>query len=130
MISVQAAGCGPISKVWEEHKQVSEFWKGAQTLAAGLRVPKANVNYIILDILKKSGGTAISVSDHEIVEAVRECASTEGIFAAPEGAACLVAYMRLTASGFLKPSDRVVLFNTGSGLNYIEVFADQMGRTV
>jgi threonine synthase len=85
MISVQAAGRAPITKAWEERRQVSEFWPDAQTLAAGLRVPKAYADYIILDILRKSGGTAISVSDGEIVKAVRECASTEGVFAAPEG---------------------------------------------
>ncbi len=129
MISVQAAGCAPIPKAWEERKQVSEFWQGAKTLAAGLRVPKAYADYIILDILKKSGGTAISVSDDEIVKAVHECASTEGIFAAPEGAACLVAHQKLTASGFLKPNEKVVLFNTGSGLKYIDIFAEQVGRT-
>jgi threonine synthase len=125
MIAVQAAGCAPISKAWEEHKPVSEFWENAHTVASGLRVPKAYADYIILDILKKSGGTAVSATDAEIISAVREWAATEGIFAAPEGAACLVAYRKLIASGFLQPDDTAVLFNTGSGLKYIDTFTDR-----
>lgn len=124
MISVQAAGCAPITKAWNEHKNVSEFWPEAQTVAAGLRVPKPCGDYLILDILKKSGGTTVAATDQEILSALCEWASTEGIFAAPEGAACLVAYRQLVASGFLTPSDRVVLFNTGSGLKYLDVIQD------
>jgi threonine synthase len=123
MISVQAAGCAPIVKAWEEHKDVSEFWQNAKTVAAGLRVPKPYADYILLDILKKSGGTAVAATDEEIGRAVCEWASTEGVFAAPEGAASLVAYRKLIASGFLKSTDRVVLFNTGSGLKYIDVIS-------
>jgi len=126
MIAVQAAGCAPIPKAWEAQQRVSEFWQNAQTVAAGLRVPKAYADYIILDILRRSGGTAVTVTDDEIVQAVCDWASTEGVFAAPEGAASLVAYRKLIASGFLKSSDRVVLFNTGSGLKYIDVLADYL----
>ena len=125
MIAVQAAGCAPISKAWEEHKPVSEFWENARTVASGLRVPKAYADYIILDILKKSGGTAVSATDAEIISAVREWAATEGIFAAPEGAACLVAYRKLIDSGFLSADDTAVLFNTGSGLKYIDTFSER-----
>jgi threonine synthase len=121
MISVQASGCAPIAKAWDEGKPVSEFFSNARTLAAGLRVPKPYADYIILDILRKSGGTVVSATDEEILAAIKEWASTEGVFAAPEGAASLVAYHKLIASGFLKDSDRVVLFNTGSGLKYIDV---------
>ena len=128
MIAVQAAGCAPIPRAWDAHQPISEFWQNAHTVAAGLRVPKAYADYIILDILKSSGGTAIAVSDDEIVDAVFELASNEGVFAAPEGAASLVGYRKLIASGFLKPSDRVVLFNTGSGLKYIDVIANQLER--
>jgi threonine synthase len=124
MIAVQAAGCAPIPKAWQDHKQVSEMWQNAQTLAAGLRVPKAYGDYIILDILKKSGGAAIEATDDEIMEAFHDWARREGIFAAPEGAASLVAYRKLLAIGFLKPQDKVVLFNTGSGLKYIDVIAE------
>jgi threonine synthase len=124
MISVQSAGCAPIVKAWEEHKEVSQAWPNAKTIAAGLRVPKPYADYILLDILKKSHGTAVAVTDEEILDAVSEWASKEGVFAAPEGAACLVAYRKLLASGFLKSSDQVVLFNTGSGLKYIDVVHD------
>jgi len=93
----------------------------AATLASGLRVPKPYGDYLILDILKKSKGTAVSATDEEIVAATRDWAKNEGIFAAPEGAACLVAYRKLRASGFFKPKDTVVLFNTGTGLKYLDV---------
>jgi threonine synthase len=126
MISVQAAGCAPVAKAWDEHKRVAEMWQNAQTLAAGLRVPKPYADYIILDILRQSGGTAIAVSDQQIVEAVTEWASREGVFAAPEGAASLAAYKILLSQGFMKPADKVVLFNTGSGLKYIDVIGDAM----
>jgi threonine synthase len=128
MIAVQAAGCAPIPRAWQDHKQVSEMWQNAQTLAPGLRVPKAYGDYIILDILKKSGGAAIEASDDEIMEAFHEWAEHEGIFAAPEGAASLVAYRKLYEIGLLKPEDKVVLFNTGSGLKYIDVIADYASR--
>jgi threonine synthase len=126
MISVQAAGCAPVVRAWDEHKSVAEVWQNAQTLAAGLRVPKPYADYIILDILKQSGGTAIAVSDQQIFAAVEEWASREGVFAAPEGAASLAAYKILLAQGFLKATDKVVLFNTGSGLKYIDVIADAL----
>jgi len=128
MIAVQASGCAPIPKAWQDHKQVSEMWQNAQTLAAGLRVPKAYGDYIILNILKKSGGAAIEATDDEIMEAFREWAEHEGIFAAPEGAASLVAYRKLLAIGFLKAQDKVVLFNTGSGLKYIDVIAEYASK--
>ncbi|HKE31008.1 MAG TPA: threonine synthase, partial [Candidatus Angelobacter sp.] len=126
MISVQASGCAPVVKAWEQHKPVAEVWQNAQTLAAGLRVPKPYADYIILDILRKSNGTAIAVSDDQIFDAVQEWASQEGVFAAPEGAASLAAYKILVEQKFLKASDKVVLFNTGSGLKYIDVIANAM----
>jgi threonine synthase len=123
MVSVQSTGCAPIVKAWDEGKKVSESWTGAETLAAGLRVPKAYADYLILDILRKSRGTAVAVTDDEILAALRAWAAEEGIFAAPEGAASFAAYLRLLASGFFKPEHKVVLFNTGSGLKYIDVVA-------
>lgn len=126
MVSVQASGCAPVAKAWDEHKQVTEMWQNAETLAAGLRVPKPYADYIILDILHKSGGTAIAVSDEQIFDAVREWASKDGVFAAPEGAACLAAYKILLEREFLKASDQVVLFNTGSGLKYIDVIGNAL----
>jgi len=129
MIVVQSAGCAPVVKAWEEGKSSVEMWPNAATVAAGLRVPKPYGDYLILDILKKSRGIAVSATDEEILEATRHWAKTEGIFAAPEGAACLVAYRKLIATGFLKPEDTVVLFNTGSGLKYQDVLDANVART-
>ena len=103
------------------------MWPDAHTLAAGLRVPKAYGDFIILDIVRQSGGTAIAVSDDDIMDGVKEMASTEGIFAAPEGGAALAAYKQLLESGFLDEQRSVVLFNTGSGYKYLDVFAKYWG---
>jgi threonine synthase len=130
MITVQAAGCAPIVKAWQAgasgakgatDKWTSEMWAGAETFAAGLRVPKAYGDYLILDILEKSNGTAVTATDEEILAAMRHWASVEGVFAAPEGAASLVAYWKLRASGFFSAEDTVVLFNTGSAYKYLDV---------
>jgi threonine synthase len=128
MISVQSSGCAPIVKAWDEGRAAAEMWPHAATLAAGLRVPKPYGDYLILDILKKSGGLAIAASDAEILEATRHWAKVEGIFAAPEGAASLVAYQKLLASDFFSPDDTVVLFNTGSGLKYLDVLDTKDAR--
>jgi threonine synthase len=120
MIAVQASGCAPIVKAWDAGATASEFWPNATTLAAGLRVPKAYGDYLILEILKQSGGAALAVSDEEIMAAVRHWALVEGTFAAPEGAASLVAYRKLRERRFFGPDDSVVLFNTGSGLKYLD----------
>ncbi len=125
MITVQAAGCAPIVKAWEAGKSASEMWTGAETFAAGLRVPKAYGDYLILDILKKSHGTAVAATDAEILAAMRTWASVEGMFAAPEGAASLVAYQKLRASGFLHADDKVVLFNTGTAYKYLDMIEAQ-----
>src|SRR6266853_6042015 len=125
MITVQAAGCAPIVKAWEAGKSASEMWVGAQTFAAGLRVPKAYGDYLILDILKKSQGTAVAATDEEILVAMRHWASVEGVFAAPEGAASLVAYQKLRASGFFRAEDTVVLFNTGTAYKYLDMIEAQ-----
>ena len=121
MVSVQAAGCAPIVKAWEAGKSSAEMWAGATTFAAGLRVPKAYGDYLILDIIKKSEGTAVAATDDEILDAVRHWASVEGVFAAPEGAASLVAYRKLRASGFFSADDSVVLFNTGTAYKYLDM---------
>src|SRR5208283_5282225 len=133
MITVQAAGCAPIVKAWEAGKSASgtwtsEMWANAVTFAAGLRVPKAYGDYLILDILEKSHGTAVAASDGEILAAMRRWASVEGVFAAPEGAASLVAYQKLRASGFLREEDSVVLFNTGTGYKYLDMMEAQERR--
>jgi threonine synthase len=126
MVAVQAEGCAPIVKAWNEEKPTVELWKDAATMAAGLRVPKPYGDYLVLDILKRSRGTAVAVSDQEIRDAVKHWASEEGIFAAPEGAASLAAYRKLRQPlngqpAFLSENDKVVLFNTGTGLKYLDV---------
>ena len=125
MVVVQSSGCAPISKAWDEGKRVSDMWTNASTIAAGLRVPKAYGDYLVLDILNKSSGVALVVTDNEIMDALRHWARVEGIFAAPEGAAALAAYRKLRASGYFGPDDKVVLFNTGSGLKYLEVIKEE-----
>jgi threonine synthase len=127
MVCVQASGCAPIVKAWDEGHATSEMWKDAMTAAAGLRVPKPYGDYLILDILKKSGGIAISVTDGEIMEAVKHWARVEGIFAAPEGAAVLCGYQKLLAKGFFSLEDSVVLFNTGTGYKYLDVMEPAPG---
>ena len=127
MICVQSDGCAPIPKALHEGKAASEVWPDAHTLAAGLRVPKAYGDFIILDIVRESSGAAVAVSDDEIMAGVKEMASTEGVFACPEGGAALAAYQHLTQSGFLQSSEQVVLFNTGSGYKYLDVFAKYWG---
>jgi threonine synthase len=128
MIVVQSSGCAPIVKAWNEGKSSSEACPDAATLAAGLRVPKAYGDYLILEILQKSEGRAVAVTDAEIMDSLYQWARVEGVFAAPEGAAALAAYRKLRASNFLGSDDSVVLFNTGSGLKYLDVIEDQTRR--
>ncbi|HMK29107.1 MAG TPA: threonine synthase [Terriglobales bacterium] len=125
MISVQSAGCAPIVKAWDEGRDTSEMWPNAATSASGLRVPKPYGDYLILDILRQSGGVPVAVSDQEILDALRQWAKVEGIFAAPEGAAALAAYRKLRASGFFSEDDQVVLFNTGAGLKYLDTLEQE-----
>ena len=125
MVVVQSSGCAPIVKAWDEGKNASEMWSHAATRASGLRVPKAYGDYIILEILRNSGGVALSVTDEEIMDAVHRWAQVEGIFAAPEGAAALAAYRKLRGNGFFSSDDRVVLFNTGTGLKYLDTIEDE-----
>ncbi len=127
MICIQASGCAPIIKALQEKKPASEMWPNAATLAAGLRVPKAYGDFLILDIVRQSGGTAVAVTEDDIMAAVRRLATDEGIFAAPEGAAALAGYETLLAQNFLQPTDEVVLFNTGSGYKYLDTFARYWG---
>jgi len=126
MYALQSSGCEPIVKAFEEHKPASEFFPNADTFAAGLRVPKPYGDYIILDILEQSGGKAIASDDATILQSILDYARNEGIFLSPEGAAATAAYDQLLASGELKPTDKVVLFNTGAGLKYTDMTAEAM----
>jgi threonine synthase len=127
MIAVQAAGCAPVAQAWKEGAAVSRMFENAATFAAGLRVPKPYGDAIILEIVKASGGTVVDVTDEAILASLLDWARHEGLFLCPEGAAATAAYDHLLATGFLKPEDRVVLFNTGSGLKYIDAIAEAMG---
>jgi threonine synthase len=128
MIAVQAEGCQPIVRALSEGAEVSRFWDGATTVAAGLRVPKPLGDRLTLQAVRESGGTAIAVSDEALVDAGIRLASEEGIFAAPEGAACIAAAEQLIAEGFLKASERMVIYNTGSGLKYLEAYSVRFPR--
>ncbi len=128
MIVVQAAGCQPMVRAFERGDQRAEFWQDASTVAAGLRVPKPLGDKLILDAVRQSGGTAIAVNDEDLIDAGIELASLEGMFVAPEGAACIPALRKLLATGFLKPSERIVIYNTGAGLKYLEAYAQRFPR--
>ena len=121
MVSVQADGCAPIVRAFERGAGRAEPWQDARTAADGLRVPRAIGDFLILRALRESGGTAIAVSDAEMVGAMREFGATEGISAAPEGGATLAALRKLLANGTILPTDRVVLFNTGGALKYLDL---------
>ena len=122
MVAVQAEGCAPIVKAWEAHREVSEFFQNAATLASGLRVPGPLGDFLILRMLRQTRGTALSVTDDEMLKDGKELASLEGIFAAPEGAATISAARKLAASGWIRPRETVVLFNTGTGYKYSEAW--------
>ncbi len=122
MISAQADGCAPIVRAFERQERASEFWKGAQTVASGLRVPKALGDFLILDALYASGGEAVAVDDAAMMAACRRMAALEGVLAAPEGGAGLAAIERLVRDGKIGAEERVVLFNTGSGYKYAEAW--------
>jgi threonine synthase len=122
MVTVQAAGCAPIVRAFAAGKRFADEFPNAATTASGLRVPKAIGDFLILDAIRASGGVAVAVTDEELIAATREIGAAEGVFCAPEGAACLPALRQLMAAGKVKTSERVVLFNTGAGVKYLESF--------
>jgi threonine synthase len=122
MVAVQATGCCPIVTAFEKHERFAGEHHNAVTKASGLRVPKAIGDFLILDAIRASHGVAVAVSDDEMLEASREIGHLEGIFVAPEGGACYAALKNLRASGDIQATESVVLFNTGSGLKYLECF--------
>jgi threonine synthase len=123
MVTVQATGCAPIVRAFEKEQRFAEEFPNAATTASGLRVPKAIGDFLIIDALRESGGTAIAVTDEELLDAAREIGAAEGIFVAPEGGACLPALRKMIANGDVTKDDRVVLFNTGAGVKYLESFS-------
>jgi len=122
MVAVQAEGCAPIVRAWDAHQNSAQFFQNAATVASGLRVPGPLGDLMILSMLRQTKGTALTVTDDEMLHAGRELASLEGIFAAPEGAATVIATRKLAASGWIKPEETVVLFNTGTGYKYAEAW--------
>ncbi|MDM7922136.1 MAG: threonine synthase [Pyrinomonadaceae bacterium] len=122
MVSVQSATCAPIVRAFHAGERFANEFENAATVASGLRVPKAIGDFLILDAIRASGGTAVAVTDEELVAAVKEVGAAEGIFTAPEGAACLPALRKLIADGFVTGGERVVIFNTGAGVKYLEAF--------
>ncbi len=123
MVTVQSSGCAPIVKAFENNNEFAEPWQNAKTIADGLRVPAAVGDFLILKAIKESNGTAVAVSDEEIFESTNHIGRTQGIFAAPEGGATLAAFKNLRDSGWIKESEKVVLFNTGSGHKYSNLWA-------
>jgi threonine synthase len=123
MVTVQSETCAPIVRSFHAGERFADEFPNAATVASGLRVPKAIGDFLIIDALRASGGTAVAVSDAELLDAVGEIGAAEGIFAAPEGAACLPALRKLIDDGLVTEGERVVLFNTGSGVKYLEAFA-------
>jgi threonine synthase len=129
MIAVQAAGCAPIVRAFERGERKSDFWENAHTVASGLRVPKALGDFLVLDAVRESGGAAVAIGDSDLLDASIELAGAEGIFTAPEGGACVAALRSLLESGFLKKNDRIVIYNTGVGLKYLDAFATRFPRS-
>jgi threonine synthase len=122
MVTVQSEGCAPMVKAFHEGQEFAEPWQGAKTIADGLRVPAAVGDFLILHAVRESGGTAVAVSDQEMIEAAMLIGRTQGIFACPEGAATLVAFRCLRSQGWIGDEETVVLFNTGSGLKYAHLW--------
>jgi threonine synthase len=125
MFAVQAAGCAPIVRAFETGEKTAAEFPDARTIASGLRVPKAIGDFLILNILRQSNGGAIAVEDEEMIRVARKVGSSEGLFVCPEGAACFAALKSLRSAGKIVPGERVVIFNTGSGIKYLDCYPDR-----
>jgi threonine synthase len=121
MVAVQASGCAPMVRAFEENRNIAEPWKNARTIASGLRVPQAVADFLMLQAIRESHGTALSVDDREMLEEIPRIGNAEGIFFCPEGAACVAALRRLIKTGWVGAGEEVLLFNTASGLKYLDV---------
>ncbi len=122
MFSVQATGCAPIVRAFENGDSIAAEFPDARTCASGLRVPKAIGDFLILKILRQSNGAAIAIDDEEMIRVTREVGSSEGLFVAPEGAACFAALKSLCSAGKIASEERIVIFNTGSGIKYLDCY--------
>jgi threonine synthase len=126
MVSVQASGCAPIVKAFDENKASAEPWQDAKTVASGLRVPQAVGDFLMLQAIRASHGTALSVSDDEMLAEIPRVGKAEGIFFCPEGAACVASLRRLVKDRWIKEDDEVVIFNTASGVKYLDVIQTKL----
>jgi threonine synthase len=126
LVAVQAEGCSPIVKAFEEGKKESEFYKNSYTVAFGINVPKALGDFLVLEALYETKGTAVAVSDEEILEALHEVAETEGVFTCPEGGSLYAAVKKLKQNGFVSTDDKIVLLNTGAGIIYPDTVQDEI----
>jgi threonine synthase len=122
MVTVQSDGCAPLVRAYQQGEEHAELWQGAKTVADGLRVPVAVGDFLVLRAIRESGGTAITVSDAEMLHYARVMGQRTGVFPAPEGAACLAAQVHLLEQGWIKPDETVLLFNTGTGLKYAHLW--------
>jgi threonine synthase len=129
LIAVQAEGCQPVVRAFLRGEETSSFWEGAYTVASGLRVPGPLGGRLMLRAIRETGGVAIAISDEEMLDAGVELATEEGIFAAPEGGACVAAVRKLIDSRYLHPSARIVIYNTGAGTKYLEAYSTRFPRS-
>lgn len=118
LVAVQASGCAPIVKAWEQGQPASEFWPDAATVAFGITVPKALGDFLVLGAVYNTDGCAVAIEDNEILRAQQQLAATEGTFICPEGAATYAAALKLKNQGWIRPNEKVLLLNTGSGIKY------------
>jgi threonine synthase len=125
MVAVQAEGCAPIVRAYREGKDKAEFFQGAQTIAAGIRVPAALGDFLVLEAVRNSGGTALTVTDDEIIDAWSHLAKTEGALICPEGAACVVAAKKIKEMGLVGSDESVLILNTGAGMKYTELLKEK-----
>ena len=128
MFAVQAAGCAPIVRAFEAGEKNAVEFPDAHTIASGLRVPKAIGDFLILKILRESNGGAIAIDDEEMIRVARDVGAKEGLFICPEGAACFAALKLLRLAGKIRSGERVVVFNTGSGIKYLEAYDRELGE--
>jgi len=128
LIAVQSRGCAPVVRAFERGESTIAPWPNAATLASGLRVPSPFADQLILESIRETRGTAVAVSEEEMLDAMADLAETEGCFACPEGGATLAALRQLRASGEVEAGERVVIYNTGSGLKYPEAWRSALAR--
>lgn len=121
MVSVQSNGCAPIVRAFHDNETSAKPWENARTIASGLRVPRAIGDFLILEALRESHGTAVAVDDSDLVPEIKQCGSLEGLFLCPEGAACVAALHTLIEQNWITPDEKVVVFNTGTGLKYLDI---------